>query len=73
MAQLPDFHRKLIERCRITGFGPSALNFAADIIEMAGAEAKRWSHRMDDAQRLPDFLQYEVADALRAAAKEPIT
>ena len=59
----------LLERCRMTGFGPSALNFAADIVSMCGGEAKNLSHLSEDSTRIHDVL-YKASDALRAAAKE---
>ena len=47
---------------------PGDLNLAADIVALCGREAEGWTHRYDDAMRIPDVLG-EAADVLRDEAK----
>ena len=57
---------------RLALFGDSSathLNLAADIISAAANRSAEWTHRADDAERIPTML-YEVSQILRDIAKK---
>ena len=59
---------EIIERLAMAGkTSPGATNLAADIVGMAANRAAEWTHRADDAERIPDML-YEASDTLRSIA-----
>ena len=66
-----NFVKDLVQRCEFNGDGAASLNFAADILHMAGTEATRWSNRCDDAMRIQDVLS-EAADVLRSEARKVV-
>ena len=63
---LADDIRKRLERAGDTS--PGALNLAADIVQICVAEAERWTHRADDAVRIPEMMA-SASYALRRLAR----
>ena len=60
----------VLERLALFGDNSATnLNLAADIISAAANRSADWTHRADDAERIPTML-YEVADSLRDIAKK---
>ena len=62
--------RKRLERAGDAS--PGAFNLAADIVQLCGIEASRWTYRADDAVRIPDML-FEAVGELQELAdrREP--
>jgi hypothetical protein len=61
--------KKLVHRIEDGGdTSAGTWNLAADLIFIAAVEASRWTHRFDDAMRIPDMLS-EAEQYLRRRAR----
>lgn len=55
------FCKQLQSRLEATGDASSAMwHFMADILEHTANEATHWTHRADDARRIPDMIDDAV-------------
>ena len=60
-----NFEQTLVERIQLAGDTPENRKFAADIITICATFMDGWTHRFNDAQRIPDVLA-EYAQLLKS-------
>lgn len=66
------FTLSLKQRVEAFGGQPGDFNFAADILRIIALQSEGWTHRRDDAIRIPDMI-YERARCLAEYAKDIAT
>lgn len=67
------FHKQLQDRLEATGdFRQPMWHFMADVLEHTATEADRWTHRADDARRIPDMIDEAVRWCREEAEKHEV-